>query len=92
MTCGGHSRVCDCLSLNSRPLDSELVLVVVVRVLSVAVALVDEIGVVPVLHVRVPTARTVLMRMGARVDVRQHDVLLADRLRQHQFFLVTTPQ
>src|SRR5918993_1713608 len=52
----------------------ELVLVVVVGVLSVAVAFVDEICVVAVLHVRMAAARSVLMRMSARSDVRQGHV------------------
>ena len=45
-------------------------LVVVVGVLGVPMTLVNEVGVVAVLHVRVPTAGPVSMWVGPGIDVR----------------------
>lgn len=70
----------------------ELVLVVVVGMLSVAVAFVDEVCVVTVLHVRMAAARSVLMRMCARPDVRQRHILHTSDLRQFQLAPLATAQ
>ena len=45
-------------------------LVVVVGVLGVPMTLVNEVGVVAMLHVRVATARPVLMWVSPGIDVR----------------------
>ena len=60
--------------VSARPIGSARrlgsVLVVVVGVLGVPMTLVNEVGVVAMLHVRVAAARPVLMWVGAGIDVR----------------------
>ena len=68
------------------------VLVVVVGVLGVAMTLVNEVGVVAMLHVRVAAARPMLMWVDPGIDVRQYDVVVVDRLRKLKCRLVTAPQ
>src|SRR5215211_5282288 len=68
------------------------VLVVVVGVLSVPMTLMNEVGVVTMLHVRMAAAGPMLMWVDPGIDVRQYDVVVVDRLRKLKCRLVTAPQ
>src|SRR5215211_7493423 len=93
-TCGGRSsstRTAIAATVGPYPI-RELVLVVMVGVLSVAVTFVDEVCVVAVLHVRMAAARSVLMRMCARSDVRQGHGLYTGYLRQFELAALAAAQ